>query len=351
VGGAAGRRSPWRVAGIAGLVILILATLAYVVGFFAYGFFSGADEYLAGTPKAVGCATPGSRFGWAYEAINYDIADDARLIADNPDLEHCSSQGAAAGDDLVAPDGVRLAGWYIPSANEHDWKQPIVVLVHGGKSNKSGMLDYAPPFHDDYDVVILDLRNSGRSGDARSTGGLHEQHDIGALLDWLSEHRTPLSVVLVGNSNGAAAALAEANTDHRVQAMILDSMHASVERQIGNVIVTERNLPAWPGAWGLVAGVSYRLGEPLESVDPARQLGSWDGRVIMFTHGSADVVDRPGDSLEVNLAVADATGITYEVNVCQGAGHGQVVTVCRDQWASWVREFMAQPAVTPNLPD
>ena len=332
------------------LALLLLAGATYVLGFFVYGFTSGADEYLAGTPRATGCETPGSRFGWAYEAINYDIEDDARLLADNPDPSSCSSQGAQAGREVVTSDGVPIAGWYIPSATEQDWRRPTVVIVHGGKSNKSGMLDYAPPFHADYDIVILDLRNSGRSGDAASTAGLHERRDVEAMLDWMSEHKTMLSVVLVGNSNGAAASLAEAVTDHRVQALILDSMHAAVERQIGNVIETERGLPAWPGAWGVVTGVSNRLGEPFESNDPVRQLRLWDGRVILFTHGSADVVDRPRDSLEVNLAAADLTGITYEVHVCQGAGHGQVVSVCRDAWASWVRAFMAQPAVTPDLP-
>lgn len=332
-------RSPrWR-RSLAALVLL--AALVYVGGFFVYGFTAGADEYLAGTPKATGCETPASRFGWTYEALNYDIADDEDLLAANPDPSNCAGQGAVAGDDVISADGVHIAGWFIPAATEHDSRQPTVVIVHGGKSNKSGMLAYAPPFHDAYDIVIIDLRNSGRSGDAWSTGGLHERLDVTAMLDWLSEHRTLASAVLVGNSNGAAASLAAASSDHRVTALILDSMHATVERQIGNVIQTERHLPAWPGAWALVTGVSYRLGEPLESVDPVRQLARWDDRPIMFTHGSADIIDRPSDSLDVNLRAADAAGLDYSSHVCDGAGHGRVIEVCADDWAAWVREFMS----------
>jgi pimeloyl-ACP methyl ester carboxylesterase len=323
------------------VALVALAGATYVVGFFIYGFTGGADEYLAGTPKATSCETPASRYGWAYEAINYDIADDARLLADNADAAHCSSQGAAAGKQLVSSDGVPIAAWFIPAAIDHHGAAPTVVLVHGGKSNKSGMLDYAPPFHDAFDVVIPDLRNSGRSGDARSTGGVHEQDDVAALLNWLSTNKSSTAFVLVGNSNGAAASLAEAVTDLRVQGLILDSMHASVERQIGNVIQTERHLPAWPGAAALVAGVSNRLGEPLDAVDPVRQLGRLVGRPILFTHGSGDVLDRPEDSLEVNVAAANGAGISYEVRVCEGAGHGKVVTVCGSAWASWVQAFMA----------
>ena len=341
------RRSRWARTLVA---LAVVVGALYVIGFAAYGYFGGAAEYLSGSPRATSCETPMSRFGWAYEAINYDLADDARLLDENPDPTSCTSQGALAGDDVVAADGVHIAGWYIPAATAHDWKRSTVVLVHGGKSNKSGMLDYATPFHADYDIVIIDLRNSGRSGAALSSGGLREQDDLKAMLNWLSANKGLASAVLVGNSNGAAAALAEAVSDHRVSALILDSMHASVERQIGNVIQTERHLPAWPGAWALVAGVSNRLGEPLESVDPVRQLRLWDGRPILFTHGSADLVDRPVDSLDPNLVVAADKGLRYEANVCEGAGHGKVVVVCRDAWLGWVQAFMAQPEISPALP-
>jgi fermentation-respiration switch protein FrsA (DUF1100 family) len=99
-----------------------------------------------------------------------------------------------------------------------------------------------------------------------------------------------------------------------------------------------------------VAGVSYRLGGSLEAVDPVRPLRSWDRRPILFTHGSADIVDRPGDSLELNLAAADAAGIPHEVHVCEGAGHGQVATICAEAWASWVQAFMRQPAIAADAP-
>jgi pimeloyl-ACP methyl ester carboxylesterase len=321
-------------------LLVVVAAGLYLSGFFVYGFFAGADEYLAGAPKATACDTPRSRFGWPYEAINYDIADDQTLLDRNPDPAHCSDQGEVAGDDVISSDGVHIAGWFIPAATAPDANQPTVVLVHGGKSNKTGMLEYAPPFHDRWDIVILDLRNSGRSSDAYSTGGLHEQLDVEAMLDWLSESRSLESVVLVGNSNGAAASLAAGLTDQRVQGLVLDSMHAAVERQIGNVIQTERHLPAWPGAWALVTGVSYKLGESLQSVDPVRQLPRWDDRPILFTHGSDDVVDRPADSLELNLAAAKAAGLSYASHLCQGAGHGQVVQVCERDWTDWVQGFI-----------
>lgn len=319
----------------------------YVVGFAAYGFTAGAAEYLAGLPRSADCHTPGSRFGWNYEAVNYDPGDDATLLAANPDPTKCATQGSGAGGEILAPDGVRLAAWYIPAAHPPVRIDPMapsgptVVIVHGGKANKSGMLPYAAPLHDAYNILIVDLRNSGRSDAADSTGGLHEQYDLRAMLDWLVRTKDPSWIAVLGNSNGASTALAEALGDQRVKAMILDSMHASVERQIGNVITTEKGLPAWPGAWGLVAGVSYRLGESVEAVDPVRTLVRVTDRPVLLTHGLDDLLDRPADSLDVNVAAAKAAGIDIEVHTCAGADHGRVVEVCAADWATWVQAFLA----------
>lgn len=321
------------------IVLALVVGALYVAGFGAYAFTAGASDYLSGEARNTDCRTPASEFGWAYEAVNYDIADDARLLAANPNPRDCESQGAVAGSEVVAPDGVHLAGWYIPAAGTTDG--PTVVIVHGGKSNKSGMLPYAVPFHGAYNVLIVDLRNSGRSSPADSTGGLHEQGDLRAMLDWLVRTKDPSWIAVMGNSNGASTTLAEALGDQRVRALILDSMHASIEKQLGNVIVTEKHLPAWPAAWAVVAGISARLGTSIEAVDPVRTLLRITDRPILLTHGLDDILDRPADSLDVNVAAATAAGIDIEVHTCAGAGHGQVVEVCATDWAGWVQAFLA----------
>jgi len=319
-------------------ILVALAAATYVVGLGGYGFFAGSEQYLAQVAEHPSCETPASRYGWAYEAVNYDPADDAKLLAANPDATDCETQGARAGSVVVAPDGTHLAAWYIPAAHP---SADTVVLVHGGKSNKSGMLPYAPAFHDAYNLLIIDLRNSGRSTGTQSTGGLREQTDVRAMLDWLERTKSPSWLAVMGNSNGAASALAEALTDQRVRALILDSMHASIERQLGNVIETEKHLPAWPSAWAVIAGVSYRLGEPIESVDPVLSIVRVTDRPILLTHGLADIVDRPADSLDLNVAAAKAAGVDLEVHTCAGAGHGKVVFVCAAEWTTWVRAFLA----------
>ncbi|MBI3747460.1 MAG: alpha/beta fold hydrolase, partial [Chloroflexi bacterium] len=224
------------------------------------------------TAKWAGCDTPASRFGWSYEAINYDLADDARLAAENPDPAKCRSQGTVAGSEVVTSDGVPIAGWYIPSARRLGPTGPTVIVVHGWKSNKSEALKYAVPFHDAYNLVLVDLRNGGRSGAADTTWGLHEQRDVRAMIDWVERTKHPSWIAAMGNSMGGATVLAEAVTDPRVRALIADSMHASALVSIGDGAEVENGLPSLPTSWAVVVGVAIRLGADWTVVDPVQTI-------------------------------------------------------------------------------
>ena len=131
--------------------------LVGLTGFTTYVGAIGSQEYTHPALGWPGCDTPMSRFGWTYEAINYDQADDAALVAANSDMTNCASQGTPAGDAVKARDGVRLAGWYIPAADGAGPTAPTVVIVPGWKSNKSEVLKYAPPFHEHDNLVLADL--------------------------------------------------------------------------------------------------------------------------------------------------------------------------------------------------
>lgn len=329
---------PWR-RGLTALVVIAVVAFSGYVG--VVGWLYSAD-YVRQS-GATDCRTPGSAYGWSYEAINYDPADDARLLTANPNQTNCRSQGELAGSEVRSADGTPIAGWYIPAGRTDVGPTgPTLVLVHGGKSNKSGMLKYAPPFHDDYNLLILDVRNSGRSGGEMSTGGLQERYDIRAMIDWLERTKHPTWLGLVGNSNGAASGLAEAVDDQRVRALILDSMQASILVQLGNVAETEEHLPAWPGAMAVIAGASIRVGGDLTSVDPIRMLPLIGDRPVLLLHGSVDHVDRPADSLDRNVAAGLAAGVDLTFHVCQGADHGKVIDTCPTAWTAWATNFLSE---------
>jgi pimeloyl-ACP methyl ester carboxylesterase len=337
-------RGRWTGLGKAGRRLVIGSAVLLVLAFVGYGgyaFVVGGGQYAAQAPNPGPCDNPGQRYGWAFEPINYDGANQPTALDPAAAKVICANPGPPAGSEVVSSDGIPIAGWYVPAASGPGPTGPTVVIVHGGQSNKTDGLRYAPPFHADYNIVLIDLRNAGQSGGHLSSGGLFEQRDLRAMIDWLERTKHPSWLAVMGNSNGAATALAEARGDDRVRALILDSMHAGIELQMGNVIETEHNLPAWPTGIALVAGASYAVGGDLTSVDPIQLITQVGSRPILLTHGSADDVDRPTESLDRNVAAAVGAGIDLEVHVCVGAGHGQVVTVCKDQWASWVTTFLA----------
>ncbi len=321
------------------LAAAVLAlTCVNLSGYTAYVGAVGSDLLVDPTPRRT-CGTPETRFGWAYEAINYDIADDAVLIAANPDQEQCSSQGEGAGNEVLTSDGVPIAGWYIPSAERPDPTGPTVILVHGWNANKSEVLRYAAPLHRRFNVVALDLRRGGRSGGEAITFGVQERFDVAAVVDWLVRTKAPRSIGLVGDSMGGAAAAASAVGDPRIGALLLDSTHASAVQVIGRRLTHETGHPSYPGAWGIVAGVWFRTGHDVRSVDPLATVPQLGDRPVLLIHGSHDPIDVPAESAELIVEAARAAGVDIQLRYCDVGGHGDLIDRCPDDWGAWAIDF------------
>ena len=313
-----------------------------LIGWSGYVAYVGSNELLTASPNRwPGCDTPAARYGWAYEAVNYDIADDARLAADNPTMKDCASQGASAGTEVVTSDGIRIAAFYIPRAGRVDATAPTMVIVPGWKSNKSEILKYAPFFHDRFNLVLMDLRNEGRSTGDTTTWGVREQLDVRAIVDWLERVKHPTWIGGMGNSMGAATVTTAAANDPRIRALVLDSMHGSVESTFGDTIANERRLPSYPSMWVMMAAANWRSGEDIPAVDPQRMIAKLGDRPVLLIHGTADILDVPARSAEVNLAAAKAAGVPATLQYCEGGKHGQLVEACPVQWQGWVDTFLA----------
>jgi dienelactone hydrolase len=327
----------------AGGRLLIGAVVFGLLGVGTWSGYSGvvgAEEMVNPTGKWPHCETPASKYGWDYEAINYDKADDVRMAAADPDLRDCVTQGTTAGSDVVTIDGISIAGWYIPAASDTGPRGPTLLLVPGWKSNKSEILKYAPPLHTAFNLLLIDLRNGGRSGATLTTWGFRESLDVRAMVDWLVRTKDPSWIGGVGNSMGAATLLAEAVGDPRLKALILDSMHASVAATLGDGIEFEQHLPGYPTAWAMVATTSVRIGADLTSIDPVRTITQLGDRPVLLLHGTADMLDRPERSAERTVAAARQAGVPVLLQYCEGATHGAVIDRCPEQWASWVDDFL-----------
>jgi pimeloyl-ACP methyl ester carboxylesterase len=322
-------------------VVVLLAALG-MVGLAGYTGYVGAigSEQLTHPTANTDCRTPLSRYGWVYEAMNYDIADDLALQRRNADPEHCADQGAKAGREIVTSDGVGIAGWYIPSADGSGPTGPTVVVVHGWGANKSEAVKYAVPLHETFNVVVIDLRGGGRSGVAETTFGLREQLDIEAVIDWLERTKKPVHLAVMGNSMGGGSAVLAAATDPRIEALILDSTHAYVANILERRLVVDAGHPAMPGTPAIMAGIWIGTGLDLMAADPASGIPALGHRPLLLLHGAADVHDLPSQSADVIFQVAQDAGVPVERHYCPGATHGKVIDTCPTDWGDWAVGFL-----------
>ncbi len=320
------------------LVVVAVAGLGYVT----YVGAEGSNRLVEGTERG-DCRTPDVQFGWGYEAINYDIADDAKLQTDNPNPLECAYQGTDAGDAVVTDDGIRIAGWYIPAANGAGPEAPTVVLMHGFHANKSGILKYGEGLHEAFNLVSFDMRNVGRSSGDKTAGGVLEQQDLRAVLDWLERTKHPTRIGVLGNSFGAATAFAEATSDPRVAALALDSMHTRTRYQI-EARLQQAGHPPYPGTWAIFLGSWLRTGVDVGSIDAEDELAEFDTRPVLLTHGTADAEDLP-ERTQSFYDEAIAAGVPAELQWCEGSGHrapGMPAEICRQAFGEWVRDFFTR---------
>ena len=329
-------------------VVLVLAV--GLVGYTGYIGYEGSRRAVDRDGTSSDCRTPDVQFGWRYEAINYDIADDAELQVRNDDLADCAYEGAPAGDEVVTEDGIRIAGWYIPAANGAGPDAPTVVLVHGFKANKSGILKYGAGLHEEFNLVAYDARNTGRSTGTQTTSGVLEQNDLRAVIDWLERTKRLTKIGVLGNSLGAATALAEAGDDPRVDALALDSMHTRIRYQMEARVDAE--YVSWFGTtWAIVTGIQLRTGADVQTIDAEDTIEEYGTRPLLLTHATADTEDLP-ERTQAFFDDAVADGIPTELYWCPDSGHnapaGMPAEVCADEFAAWTRDFFDRALVSRN---
>ena len=315
------------------LAAVLVALLAYL----GYVGFEGSSQLIEPPAPTTDCRTPAT-FGWEYEAINYDPAIDEAVAAE-PDPAHCGPRPSPElGDDLTTQDGVRLAGWYVPAAGVPP-SGPTLVLVHGYGSNKSNMLDRAAILHDVYNLVLYDARNHGQSAGTVTTHGVREREDLQRVIDWVEQTKAPAQLGVLGMSMGGAIALNEADTDPRVDALIIESTHATLASAAAARLDRAGYPLSLPGSWAILLGGLMRTGLDMSAADPIQAASRLDGRPILFIHGANDDALGRTDPEEL-LAAATEAGSPASLAICDEAGHAGSFEVCPEEYTGWVLGFL-----------
>lgn len=319
----------WVTFGIVALLVALVAYLGYV------GFVGSAQA--VDPARSRDCRTPAD-LGWTYEAIGYDIASDERL-ASLPDPTDCDAAPVMAGDQLVGQDGVALAGWYIP-APEAGPEAPTIVIAHGHGVNKSAVLSRAEILHERFNLVLFDFRNHGQSEEAVTTVGLRERLDLEAVIGWLEEAKGPSSIGVLGVSMGGAASLMAARSDSRVDALVVESTHATLANAIAARLDRQGYPLSLPGAWAILLGGLIRSGDDMSAADPVQAIEDYGERPLLLVAGGRDDTLGATDADDL-LAAARGGGADVALQVCADAGHAGSLERCPDDYRDWVLGFFA----------
>ncbi len=193
--------------------------------------------------------------------------------------------------EIVAEDGVRLHGWWLPAGPE---ARAVLLFFHGNAGNISHRLASLKIFADlGLDVLIVDYRGYGRSEGEVSEEGTYLDAEAAwrHLVDGLGV--PPERIVLFGRSLGAAVA-AQLASRHRPGALILESGFTSVPD------LAQQLYPIYPAH--LLARYRYATKEYLEMVrSPVLIVHSQNDEIIPFEHGRALFAAVPGPKTFLEL--------------------------------------------------
>jgi len=314
------------------------AVLVALVAYFGYIGYEGSRQFSDAPTPSTDCRTPAT-LGWTYEAVNYDADGDAALAAE-ADQRDCTTRGAAAGDAVTGPGGIGLAAWYVPAGSGSE-DAPTVVVAHGWGSNKSAMLERAAILHDDYHLLLLDFRNHGQSGETQTTQGVRESGDLRAMIDWLEEAKGADRIAIYGVSMGGASAVAAADRDPRVDALVIESTHATLAHAIQARLDRAGYPLSLPASWAVLLGSLLRTGEDVSAVDPVQEITRLERRPVLLVYGGADDSIGESDGPDMRDA-AEAAGSPVELHICEAAGHGGSPEACMEDFGGWVLGFLGR---------
>ena len=190
---------------------------------------------------------------------------------------------------LTTADGVRLAGWFIPSAQGTEAK--TLILLHGYPADKGNILPALAFLHKKYNLFLFDFRYLGQSGGNYSTIGAKETQDLKAAIEFL-KGRGIQEVGVWGFSLGGAVALMTATETSEIKAIVSESSYAELAplaSELYQIPLIRYPLGRLTTLWARIfLGMDVKNVSPLKSAEklqiPVLLIHSTHDEVISFKH-------------------------------------------------------------------
>jgi pimeloyl-ACP methyl ester carboxylesterase len=231
---------------------------------------------------------------------------------------------------------VTLASWYCGERAQ----APLVILFHGYAAEKSGLMAQAQTFLGlGASVLLVDFRGSGGSSESYTTLGVREADDVRAVVDYARSALAHPSLILYGQSMGAAAILRAVSTqDVTADGVILEGVFDTLLNAVRNRF-RAIGVPAFPSAELLVFWGGRQAGVDGFGLNPVKDAASLRAPAL-FLHGAEDRRATLAQARRVHAAVP----VEKALRVFDGAGHGPLASQRPADWRAAVADFLQQVA-------
>lgn len=211
----------------------------------------------------------------------------------------------------------------------------VILLVHSMRSNRLEMLSRARFLNaQGYSVLLIDLQAHGESPGKRITFGFRESESVDAAITFLQQKFPNERIAAIGVSLGAAAIVLAKNA-FKLDAVILESLHPTIEEAV------ENRLKLHFGEIGplllplLLSQLSFYLDIPISQLNPITQISNLNSPLLLIS-GTHDTHTTLPETERLFIAAREPK----EIWVIPGAGHFNMHTYAGRVYEQRITAFL-----------
>jgi pimeloyl-ACP methyl ester carboxylesterase len=174
-------------------------------------------------------------------------------------------------------------------ASVHGWLKRgahgsgVVLLVHSIRSNRVEMLSRARFLNaEGYGVLLIDLQAHGETSGGRITFGARESEDVESAVAYLRKNFPSEQVAAIGVSLGAAA-IVLAKHALKLDAVVLESLHPTIEEAVENRLRLHLGEFAPTLSPLLLSQLSFRLNLTPGELNPISRIGDLNAPLLLIS--------------------------------------------------------------------
>ncbi len=253
----------------------------------------------------------------AFGALMWKTRAEAHILITAPMAEHKLPSETPADYNLpfedvtvTTPDGLKLAGWFIPSQNG-----AVIIMQHGYKFDREEFLNEAEMMRrHGYGALITSVRAHDASEGEQITFGVKEMQDLEAWYQYLltRDDIDPRRIGILGNSFGGMLSIQYASINKNIKAVATQSAFSSLDDTVNTSVTHFTGLPAFPFAPLIVFWAERETGFDSKEIDATKWIALISPRPVFLMQGGADTVISANSGQKLFDAAGDPKELWFE---------------------------------------